>query len=254
MMQRIGIGQQQRMHSRMVTHQRERRVLFQPPLLFPHRPSRSWRSPNCRTRVPTCPLRVRRSICQPSLSPQFPPASLPSLSVTRGHALTRLTPASPPLAVCLALRLSVHLSAMLASRSLTEVEDRPRLMFPTKLQPFPLSSLLRSLIGLTSLSPSPSFLPLSAWMHHHHRARSPSNHCCRGGSQQLTPEGEEEAVKTLPPPVSSLSSFDFFCRHNEGWINPKRPKKINIGLQRVSVPPAYPHCTSLFSKETSKEE
>ena len=62
-MQRIGIGQQQRMHSRMVTHQRERRVLFQPPLhLFPHRPSRSWRSPNCRTRVPTCPLAARPSL------------------------------------------------------------------------------------------------------------------------------------------------------------------------------------------------
>ena len=44
------------------------------------------------------------TITQPSISSCFdrcPP------SVTRGHALTRLTPASPPLIVCLALRLSV---------------------------------------------------------------------------------------------------------------------------------------------------
>ena len=166
-MQRIGIGQQ-RMHSRMVTHQRERGEFFFSLLfssLIVHLVLGGHRTAEPEFRRVRS-LRVRRSICQPSLSPQFPPASLPS--VTRGHALTRLTPASPPLAVCLALRLSVHLSAMLASllaRSLTEVEDRPRLMFPTKLQPFPPASLLRSLIGLTSLSPSPSFLPLSAWMH-----------------------------------------------------------------------------------------
>ena len=133
----------------------------------------------------------------------------------RTPTLTRLTPLPPFRSSGPPVSLSIYLPRWLER---SRAEDRPRLMFPTKLQPFLRSSLLlRSLIGLTSLSLSSlsSSLPLSAWMHRAHSKQLHTDrstpllyHRLEGSSQQLTPEGEaEEAVKTLPLSLSLSLSF-----------------------------------------------
>ena len=157
----------------------------------------------------------RGSICQPSFNPQFPPGHSTRRSVN--PCLPACLPPPLPavcLSVCLPLCLSICHAGWLArgGRRDGRTEDRPRLMFPTKLQPFLQSSSSgRSLIGLTSLSLLPPFpfqpgctaAPHHRPFHSYHRRRRRLDGG-RGSSQQRTPEegGGGEAVKTL-----RLSSF-----------------------------------------------
>ena len=174
-MQRIGIGQQQRMHSRMVTHQRKREASSfsaSPSLLFPHRPSRigGHRTAEPEFRRVRC-ASVARFVNHHSALHFLLLRSLPSLR-NPGPRTHAVNPCLTAAAYCMSGPPSVCPSichAGFSARSLTEeVEDRPRLMFPTKLQPFPpasplllLRSSLRSLIELTSLSLSLPSSPFS---------------------------------------------------------------------------------------------